>query len=69
MCINKSQPERSHVTKKHSSGAGTGAMLKKTESSGAGAVSFLQVLRSPGCSDGLKYLIFFGARGENDCKF
>jgi len=44
-CINKAQPEpwyettqlrsRSHVIKKHSSGAG--AMLTKTESSGTGA--------------------------------
>jgi len=34
--------------KKHSSGAGAGAMLTKTESSGAGAISlFLQELRSP----------------------
>jgi len=56
-CINKAQPEPcyektqlqswSHVIKKHSSGAGTGAMLTKTESSGAGAISFLQELRSP----------------------
>jgi len=45
-CINKAQPERSHVMKKHSSGAG--AMLTETESSGAGAISFLQELRSPG---------------------
>jgi len=49
-CINKAQPEpwygktqlrsRSHVIKKHSSGAGAGAMLTKTESSGAGAYHF-----------------------------
>ena len=49
MCINKAQPERIHVIKKHISGAG--AMLTKKESSGAAAVaiSFLQELRSPGC--------------------
>jgi len=40
---------RSHVIKKHSSRAGAGAMLTKTETSGTGAVaiSFLQELRSP----------------------